>query len=240
MASATTHHKQLTVSTSNTSAVQQQKPSPSSSKVAGSHPNQQALAALAGSPTSTTNGANCDPDVVRQLPEVIRHVLHGCVGTGSGYGTTERGAHLTVYVTSADPTGITEPNLPRLLLWLDNSTLNNDVTWYYMFISPASSTMALLDAINSSGVHAEIKALATSRGASLQILCDPWGPSSPAAAMTTTLMSSSSDDRIGRISLSNLNRKRNGTFLILWFIVLSIYTTYIYTLGFILLWLIVK
>jgi hypothetical protein len=106
MASATTHHQQLTVSTSNTSSVQQQKQS-SSSKVGGSHPNQQALAALAGSPTSTTNGANCDPDVVRQLPEVIRHVLHGCVGTSSGYGTAERGAHLTVYVTSADPTGIT-------------------------------------------------------------------------------------------------------------------------------------
>ena len=113
MAAATTHHQQLTVSTSNTSAVQQQK---QSSKVAGSHPNQQALAALAGSPTSTTNGANCDPDVVRQLPEVIRHVLHGCVGTGSGYGTAERGAHLTVYVTSADPTGITRRISPHFPL----------------------------------------------------------------------------------------------------------------------------
>jgi hypothetical protein len=107
MASATTHHQQLTVSISNTSAVQQQQQQKQSPKVAGSNPNQQALAALAGSPTSTSNGANCDPDVVRQLPEVIRHVLHGCVGTGSGYGTAERGAHLTVYVTSADPTGIT-------------------------------------------------------------------------------------------------------------------------------------
>ncbi len=106
MASATTHHQQLTVSISNTSAVQQQQQK-QSPMVAGSNPNQQALAALAGSPTSTSNGANCDPDVVRQLPEVIRHVLHGCVGTGSGYGTAERGAHLTVYVTSADPTGIT-------------------------------------------------------------------------------------------------------------------------------------
>uniref|UniRef100_A0A0P5L1U9 Leucine-rich repeat and WD repeat-containing n=1 Tax=Daphnia magna TaxID=35525 RepID=A0A0P5L1U9_9CRUS len=159
---------QLAVSSSS-SAVQQQKQA-SSSKPAGCHPNQQALAALAGSPTST-NGANCDPDVVRQLPEVIRHVLHGCVGTG-GYGTVERGAHLTVYVTSADPA--------------------------------ASSTATLLDAVNSNDVHAEIKALVTSRGASLQIVCDPWGPSSSTRPATTLM--SSSDDRIGRISLSNLNR----------------------------------
>lgn len=120
---------QLAVSSSS-SAVQQQKQA-SSSKPAGCHPNQQALAALAGSPTST-NGANCDPDVVRQLPEVIRHVLHGCVGTG-GYGTVERGAHLTVYVTSADPAGtykLCSHILPRPLqapsfFRLDNPTLNH-------------------------------------------------------------------------------------------------------------------
>lgn len=70
------------------------------SKATGSHP---PLAALAGSP-STAAASNCvDPDVVRQLPEVVRHVLHGCVSTG--HGTVERGAHLTIYVTSADPAG---------------------------------------------------------------------------------------------------------------------------------------
>lgn len=67
---------------------------------------QQPLAALAGSPISSSGGnGNGDPDVVRQLPEVIRNVLHGCVNTG-GYGPViERGSHLTIYVTSADPAG---------------------------------------------------------------------------------------------------------------------------------------
>ena len=89
---------------------QQQQQQPKQLKATGSHPHQQPLAVLAGSPTST-NGANCDPDVVRQLPEVIRHVLHGCVSAG-GHGTVERGAHLTIYVTSADPTGSSLPLIP--------------------------------------------------------------------------------------------------------------------------------
>lgn len=80
------------------SAVQQK--SKATAAAGSQHP---PLAALAASPTST-NSANCDPDAVRQLPEVIRHVLHGCVSTG-GHGTVERGAHLTIYVTSADPSG---------------------------------------------------------------------------------------------------------------------------------------
>lgn len=97
-------HHQPTAFSSSISAVQPPRHQQQQSKATGSHPHQQPLAALAGSPTGASNGAgNCDPDVVRQLPEVVRHVLHGCVSTG--HGTVERGAHLTIYVTSADPAG---------------------------------------------------------------------------------------------------------------------------------------
>lgn len=57
----------------------------------------------AQSPTVATPNAATVPDALRQLPESVRQALHGCV-PGSAT-AAERGSHLTVYITSADPVG---------------------------------------------------------------------------------------------------------------------------------------
>lgn len=75
--------------------------------------NKTAILSSIPSPTATADQTASHqpiiPDALRQLPEAIRQVLHGCV-TGislpAGGGASERGAHLTVYITSADPAGI--------------------------------------------------------------------------------------------------------------------------------------
>lgn len=54
------------------------------------------------STTSTADQVAAIPDTLRQLPEPLRQVLHGCM---TALPAAERGAHLTVYVTSADPAG---------------------------------------------------------------------------------------------------------------------------------------
>lgn len=76
------------------------------------------------------------------------------------------------------------------------------------FVFTALSTRTLIEAISGSEVEKEMKAVAKSRGASLRILLDPWGASTPGRT------SSSSDDRIGRISLANLNRNASPSLLI--------------------------
>ena len=48
---------------------------------------------------SVSNGI---PETLRQLPETVRQVLNGCVGSVR---TPERGGHITIYVTSADASG---------------------------------------------------------------------------------------------------------------------------------------
>ena len=61
----------------------------------------------AQSPTAATPNASTSivPESLRQLPESVRQALHGCVAA-AGTASTERGAHLTIYIASADPAGI--------------------------------------------------------------------------------------------------------------------------------------
>ena len=57
----------------------------------------------AGVPASTMAAVDPVPEVLRQLPDPVRQVLHGCVSSGNG--ATERGSNIIVYVTSADSSG---------------------------------------------------------------------------------------------------------------------------------------
>lgn len=57
------------------------------------------------SPTACQTGS----DLLEQLPDAVRHILHGCGTPGAAI---DRGAHITVYVTAADPSGGVRP-MPR-------------------------------------------------------------------------------------------------------------------------------
>ena len=76
----------------------------SGSLTAAPSPTTPAAASAAATMAATTDPV---PEALRQLPDHVRQVLHGCVlSSSSSHGTAvERGSNLVVYVTSADPTG---------------------------------------------------------------------------------------------------------------------------------------
>ena len=56
-----------------------------------------------GQHVTSPNSAQIGSEFLKQLPDAVRQILHGCVAPGA---TIDRGAHITIYVTAADPSGL--------------------------------------------------------------------------------------------------------------------------------------
>ena len=141
---------------------------------------------------SVSNGI---PETLRQLPETVRQVLNGCVGSVR---TPERGGHITIYVTSADASG------KFIFIRHQFVIFNNPCNDY-----AANGVMEMVDSVQN-----DLKELTNAKGVSLQIL-DPWG-------QRDAIRRAHDDDRIGRTFLSTLNRTSPASILLLFFAILQI------------------